>query len=161
MPYSVLFVCLGNICRSPLAEAAFKQEVHKRNLPIHVESAGIGPWHINQPPDPRAIRQASQHGIDIRHYKGRQINATDFLNFSHIIAMDKKNIAQLVKLAPKMHRSSIKLFMDYVPDHKQDEIPDPYYGDEKDFQKTWEQVSLGAFHLANYFEELILKNSVL
>lgn len=153
--HSVLFVCLGNICRSPMAEAAFNDEVRKRNLPVTVDSAGIGSWHINQPPDPRTITEVAKHHIDIRNYLGRQINQQDFQNFTHIIGMDQNNIRALKKIAPANSHQKIKLLMDYVPNHLGEEIADPYYGEQNAFSQTWEQVKLGCFHLANYFE---LKN---
>lgn len=151
--YSVLFVCLGNICRSPLAEAAFSIEVKKRKLPITVDSAGLGSWHINQPPDPRAIAEAAKHHIDIRNYRGRQISQDDFFRFTHIIGMDHQNIKALKQLSSIDMHPKIKLLMDYVSDHHHEEIIDPYYKDEHAFSQTWAQISLACFHLANYFEK--------
>ncbi|MDI2089930.1 low molecular weight protein-tyrosine-phosphatase [Commensalibacter oyaizuii] len=151
--FSVLFVCLGNICRSPMAEAAFIAEVEKRNLNINVDSAGIGPWHIDNPPDPRTIKEVAKHGIDIRHYLGRQIQPHDFQQFTHIIGMDHKNITALLKMAPSSAKDKICLLMDFVPGQQGTEIADPYYGNQDDFERTWKQVYQGVSHLAVYFEQ--------
>ena len=90
---AVLFVCLGNICRSPLAEAAFRREAARAGLTVRVDSAGTGDWHIGAPPDPRARAEALRHGIDISAYRGRQVEAEDFLRFDRIVAMDGNNLA--------------------------------------------------------------------
>lgn len=150
--FSVLFVCLGNICRSPMAEAAFIKEVETRALNIKVASAGLGSWHVNDPPDPRTIAEVATHGIDISHYLGRQVEEKDFFNFTHIIGMDHKNIMGLRKLLPAKASPKISLLMDFVPNSSTKEVADPYYGDHRDFQTTWQQVSLGVLYLADYFE---------
>ncbi|CAI3932222.1 low molecular weight protein-tyrosine-phosphatase [Commensalibacter papalotli (ex Botero et al. 2024)] len=151
--FSVLFVCLGNICRSPMAEAAFIAETHKRKLNILIDSAGLGGWHVNEPPDTRTIKEVARHNIDIRHYLGRQVQPDDFLNFTHIIGMDHKNISQLKKLSPPLSEHKISLLMDYTPNHKGQAVADPYYGDQSDFEVTWNQIYLGITCLADYFEK--------
>lgn len=151
--FSVLFICLGNICRSPMAEAAFISEVQKRKLNITVDSAGLGHWHINAPPDNRTIKEVARHGIDIRHYRGRQILPDDFINFTHIIGMDHKNISHLRKIAPQKYKDKISLLMDYTFNQKGQAVDDPYYGDQSDFETTWKQVSAGITCLADYFEK--------
>ncbi|CAI3931458.1 Protein-tyrosine-phosphatase (Wzb) (PDB:4D74) (PUBMED:26641313) [Commensalibacter communis] len=151
--FSVLFVCLGNICRSPMAEAAFINEIQKRQLHIKVDSAGLGSWHVNNPPDRRTIKEAAQHKIDITHYRGRQIQSEDFVDFTHIIGMDHKNIYHLKKIAPPECLHKISLLMDYSLTHKGQEIADPYHGDQLDFEVTWKQVELGIIGLADYFEK--------
>jgi protein-tyrosine phosphatase len=98
---SVLFVCLGNICRSPLAEAAMKAEAARLGLDWEIESAGTGGWHVGDPPDPRAQATALRHGVDISGYRGRQVKAEDFRHFSHIVALDTDNLANLKRLQPK------------------------------------------------------------
>ncbi|MDI2113408.1 low molecular weight protein-tyrosine-phosphatase [Commensalibacter nepenthis] len=151
--FSVLFVCLGNICRSPMAQAAFTSEIQKRHLHIKVDSAGLGSWHIDNPPDNRAIKETARHNIDINTYRGRQIQLEDFVSFTHIIGMDHRNIHQLKKIAPPECLHKISLLMDYSMTHKGQEIADPYYGDQLDFETTWNQVYLGVVGLADYFEK--------
>lgn len=136
-----------------MAEAIFNAEVKKRNLSISVDSAAIGSWHIHHPPDPRAITEALKHGLDISHYLGRQIVQKDFQDFTHILGMDHQNIDTLKKIAPSKNHDKIKLLMDYVPGPHPQEIEDPYYKDQHAFTKTWEQISLACFHLANSFEQ--------
>lgn len=138
-----------------MAEAAFNAEVNKRKLPIFVDSAGLGSWYINQPPDPRTIKEVAKHGIDIRNYRGRQIQPQDFSYFSHIIGMDHKNNHTLKELAPAPLKYKIKLLLDYVPKHKNQDIVDPYYQNEYVFSQIWFQISDACNHLAIYFEQLI------
>jgi protein-tyrosine phosphatase len=96
---SVLFVCLGNICRSPLAEAAFRKTAEQSGLDVHVDSAGTGDWHVGHPPDARAQAVALRNGIDISHYRGRQVGGSDFARFTHIIALDHSNLRDLKAMA--------------------------------------------------------------
>lgn len=150
-PYlSVLFVCLGNICRSPLAEAAFRAEAEKKGLKIRIDSAGTGSWHIGEPPDKRAQLIAKEHNQDISHYKGRQITEKDFSHFTHIIAMDHSNLNNLRKLQPKNSSAELALFLDFVEGRKGQAISDPYYGDMGAFKGTWEDVQEGAQNLVNH-----------
>ena len=150
---AVLFVCLGNICRSPLAEAAFRQEAKKRGWDIKIDSAGLGSWHVGDPPDVRAIREAKKQDIDITHYRGRKISTQDFTQFTHIVAMDNENLSRLRALSPQNSTAHIALLMDYVPNKAGQEIADPYYGNEKDFDRIWEQVHEGAIALADQLEK--------
>ena len=101
---SVLFVCLGNICRSPLAEAAFRKEAEDAGLDVEIDSAGTGHWHAGKPPDPRAQAIALANGIDISHYRARQLEAADFARFSHIFAMDYDNLAPSRRARPRARR---------------------------------------------------------
>jgi protein-tyrosine phosphatase len=140
----VLFVCLGNICRSPLAEAALRAEATQRGLDIEVDSAGTGDWHIGLPPDPRAIAEAKVHGIDITAYKARQVTAADFAAFDQIIALDPQNLRDLSLLAPAGSRAALSLLLDYIPGRAGEGVRDPYYGDAGDFAIAWSDVSAGA-----------------
>ncbi|MBT8431652.1 MAG: low molecular weight phosphotyrosine protein phosphatase, partial [Altererythrobacter sp.] len=97
---SVLFVCLGNICRSPLAEAAFRAAADDSGLAVHVDSVGTAGYHVGEPPDPRSIRTAASRGIDITQYRGRQIAESDFSEFTHIFAMDHENLRNIEARAP-------------------------------------------------------------
>ena len=144
---AVLFVCLGNICRSPLAEAAFRAEAAMAGLAVLADSAGTADYHVGEPPDPRAIRTAAQFGIDISGYRGRQAKPVDFDRFTHIFALDHANLAGLKRIAPKGHRARLSLLLDLVPVREGTAVADPYYGEESGFQVTWEEVSEAARNL--------------
>jgi protein-tyrosine phosphatase len=144
---SVLFVCLGNICRSPLAEAALRAEAERSGLDILIDSAGTGDWHIGSPPDPRAQAVAKRHEIDISGYRGRQVKAADFHRFDHIFALDTRNLADLRRIAPGDATARVVLLMDAVPGREGSGVNDPYYGDDAGFDETWDDVSQAATRL--------------
>ena len=112
---SVLFVCLGNICRSPLAEAALRAEAERLRLDLIVDSAGTGNWHVGHPPDPRAQAVARKYGIDISGYQGRQVTPADFRRFTHVIALDHDNLADLRRIQPADAVAELSLLLDHVP----------------------------------------------
>lgn len=141
---SVLFVCLGNICRSPLAEAALRAEAEKAGLDILVDSAGTGDWHIGSPPDPRAQAVARRHGIDISGYAGRQVTAEDFRRFTHVFALDAENLKNLRRIRPADGTAALRLLMDMVPGREGTGVVDPYFGDEAGFDLTWDDVTRAA-----------------
>lgn len=149
---SVLFVCLGNICRSPLAEAALRAEAVAAGLALTIDSAGTGGWHAGDPPDPRAIAEAARHGIDISGYRARQVRREDFRRFGHIYALDQQNLRDLKRIEPKgfMGRplagpsARLSLLMDLVPGREGTAVIDPYGGTEEDFATTWADVSAAA-----------------
>ena len=145
---SILFVCLGNICRSPLAEAAMKAEAARLGLEIEVESAGTGAWHIGDPPDHRAIATARRHGLDITAYRGRQVKAADFRQFTHVVALDRDNLAELRRLMPADATAELSLLLDHVPNREGQGVVDPYFGDDAGFETAWRDVSAGAAGLA-------------
>lgn len=146
---AILFVCLGNICRSPLAEAAMRAELAKVGIAATVDSAGTGDWHIGNPPDPRAIAEAARHGLDIGGYRARQVRAEDFMAFDHIVALDGRNLADLAAMAPAQARARLSLLLDHVPGRAGEDVVDPYYGDAADFAQAWADVSAGARALAS------------
>src|SRR6218665_3120924 len=111
---SILFVCLGNICRSPLAEAAFRDAAERAGLAVATDSAGTGDWHIGSPPDRRAVAEAARHGIDISGYRGRQVTPDDFHRFDHILALDLRNLADLGATAPADATARLSLLLDHV-----------------------------------------------
>ena len=150
---AVLFVCLGNICRSPLAEAAFRHEAMRIGLDVEVDSAGLGAWHIGQPPDRRAQAVARRHGIDISGYRGRQVASEDFLRFSHIVALDRQNLAALRAMRPKTGTANLSMLLDHVEGRRGQAVADPYYGDAADFETTWADVTSGAEALARRIAE--------
>lgn len=148
MTPSVLFVCLGNICRSPLAEAAFRSEAARIGLEVKIDSAGTGDWHIGHPPDRRAVAVAARNGVEIDHLRARQVRRADFFEFTHIVALDAQNLSDLRLLAPTGATAEISLLLDHVEGRKGEAVADPYYGDEAGFDITWADVVLGAEALA-------------
>jgi len=152
---SLLCVCLGNICRSPLAEAAFKEEAKRLGIKAFIDSAGTGSWHIGDPPDIRAQQTALKHGIDISSYKGRQIQDEDFLKFDYIFALDRENLRNLQAMRNTDTTAKIMLLMDCVPGKEGKAVPDPYYGTIRDFEQTWQAVREAAagFFAGNRFVE--------
>lgn len=132
----VLFVCLGNICRSPTAEGVFRKVVAERNLQhlFSIDSAGTSGWHINEPPDSRTVAAAATRGYDLSELKGREAIAEDFERFDYILAMDKSNLSNLEAIAPANHKAHLSLFLEFANNFKQQEVPDPYYGGAKGFE---------------------------
>ena len=148
MAVSVLFVCLGNICRSPLAEAALRREAEKLGAELEIDSAGTGDWHVGQPPDRRALAAARRNGIDISHLRARQVTAHDFHRFDHIVALDRQNLAALDRMRPDRARATLSLLLDHVEGREGEAVADPYYGESGQFDATWRDVALGAAALA-------------
>ena len=153
MRASILFVCLGNICRSPLAEAAMRREAARRGLDIGVDSAGTGDWHVGKPPDRRAEAIARLHGTDISGYRGRQVEAEDFLRFTHIVAMDADNLADLEAMRPSGATARLSLLLDHVGDRAGDSVADPYFGGDDGFAVTWADVTAGVEALLAKIEQ--------
>ena len=140
----LLFVCLGNICRSPLAEAAFRDAAERAGLVAEADSAGTGNWHIGDAPDPRARAEALCHGIDISAYQGRQVSPQDFHRFSHILALDAQNLSDLAAIGPLDGSAKLSLLLDHVPGLEGQSVADPYWGGAEDFAVTWAQVNQAA-----------------
>lgn len=141
---SVLFVCLGNICRSPLAEAAFRQALGEVGLELEVDSCGTGDWHIGHAPDHRAQAVAKTHGMDISRYRARQIEEADFSRYTYIVAMDGNNLAELKALRPSNTTAQISLLLDHVAGRRGEDVADPYYGNADGFEVPWADVNAGA-----------------
>jgi protein-tyrosine phosphatase len=141
-PIRVLFVCLGNICRSPAAEAAFLHLVAEagRDREFVVDSAGTGAWHVGERADARMRQAAVRRGIEIRSV-ARQVTPTDFEDFDWILAMDANNLATLHRMAPAARRARVRLFRDLDPDGRGRDVPDPYYGDINGFDEVLEIVT--------------------
>ena len=134
----VLFVCLGNICRSPAAEGCFLHLLAREGLQeaFHVDSAGTGHWHVGQPPDPRMLDAAARRGIPLPS-RARQIQLADLNRFDHILAMDQRNLAAVRQLASKAPtKARIELMTHYCRRHRGDEVPDPYYGGPDGFERV-------------------------
>lgn len=135
---AILFVCLGNICRSPLAEGVFRAVIRERGQAhlFHIESAAIGGWHVGAPPDSRSIAVARSFGLDISGQRAQQVAPETVARFDLVLGMDHANIDALRKLAPREARGRIHLFLDYALG-RAEEVPDPYYGTEEGFAAVY------------------------
>ena len=145
-PIRVLFVCMGNICRSPTAEGVFTHLVKARNLAhrIEIDSAGTGAWHAGEAPDQRAQAMAKRRGIDISQQRARAVNAKDFNYFDYICAMDLDNLRHLTHACPMDLRDRLHLFCDFATEYKGQDVPDPYYGGKKGFERVFTMVERAA-----------------
>ena len=134
---SVLFVCLGNICRSPTAQGVFESLAKKAGMTnVQADSCGTGGWHVGAAPDARATDAAAARGYAIAHLRARQLQAEDFVRFDYILAMDESNLHDVQVMSPPRCQSHIGLFMDFAPESAVAEVPDPYYGGEKGFDRV-------------------------
>jgi protein-tyrosine phosphatase len=133
----VLFVCAGNICRSPTAEAVFRVMATRAGIAdrLRIDSAGTQGHHVGQPPDSRAVRAAKARGFDMPRLRARQVTSEDFLRFHWIFAMDRANLRALIELRPPEYAGSLGLYLDLVPDLSARDVPDPYYGGAAGFER--------------------------
>ncbi len=138
----ILFVCLGNICRSPMAEGTFRHLVEEQGLDhlVEIDSAGTGAWHVGNPPDHRATATALPRGIDLSTQRARKVCHEDFEHYDHILAMDHENHANLMHMSPAEHRHKIRLFLSLASEEHEREVPDPYYGGEQGFEHALDLV---------------------
>ena len=144
----ILFVCLGNICRSPTAEAVLRHLASVQSLAgLEIDSAGTGNYHVGHAPDPRTITAARRRGLDMRGLRARQIERADFLNFDLILAMDRQNLIDCERLAPTPRRARLQLFLEFAPDCGYAEVPDPYEGDAADFERVLDLAEAGCRNL--------------
>ena len=155
MKTKVLFVCMGNICRSPTAEGSFRSIVSKQELSesFEIDSAGTHAYHIGNPPDSRSQKTSRMHGIDLSNQKARQVHESDFYYYDYIIAMDRDNIDILKSVCPIDSQSQIKLLLDYLPHVGFESVPDPYF--EGKFDEVFEMV----YAACNYFLESLVKKA--
>ena len=132
---STLFVCMGNICRSPTAEGFFRNHASQAGLTdsLMIDSAGTHGYHLGHPPDGRAVAEARKFNVDIAGLRARRVEASDFERFDHVIAMDHDNLRMLEQMAPKNARARLSLMMNFAGPDKPLEVPDPYYGSSADF----------------------------
>lgn len=144
-PIRVLFVCLGNICRSPTAHALFQSYINNEQYGdrIEVDSAGTGSWHVGHPPDERAQRIALDQGYDMSGLRSRTVSLDDFERFDYILGMDKENFKHLAMMKPKHYRGVLGLFLAEAGIHHTQEVPDPFYGDQQHFEQAIKLIEHG------------------
>ena len=142
----LLVVCLGNICRSPMAEGALQARLAASPLAgrVQVDSAGTGGWHAGEPPDRRAIACARGHGVDIAGQRARQLHAADFEVFDWILCADRANVRDVLRIAPAARRDRVALLLDWAGVKAEGEVPDPYTGGPEDFRQVWRLVDSAA-----------------
>ncbi len=138
----VLMVCLGNICRSPTAEAMLRHHVHAAGLAgrIEVDSAGTADYHVDSPPDRRAVAHGERRGLRMQHLRGRQVQRADFDRFDYVLAMDEDNLMNLKRIRPAGSRAQVALLMSFAPQAGAREVPDPYYGGADGFERVLDLV---------------------
>lgn len=134
----ILFCCMGNICRSPSAEAVARHLLRQRGLDavVAVASAGTHAFHVGASPDPRSAAAAKARGVDMGRIRARRVSEADFVVFDHVLAMDQDNLKSLEKICPPEHRNKLALLMRYASRHAVDEVPDPYYGGPAGFERV-------------------------
>ncbi len=150
----ILFVCLGNICRSPSAEGVLRHALLTKapHLQIEIDSAGTHDYHAGSAPDRRAIEAARRRGIDLSHLRARSVSAEDFAHYDLILAMDEQNLSELQQRAPAALRGRIRLVMDYAPAAMSRNVPDPYYGGAAGFEEVLDLLEEAA---AGVLQELL------
>jgi protein-tyrosine phosphatase len=143
---AVLFVCMGNICRSPTAHGVFESLVKSNGLSdvIQVDSAGTHAYHVGEPPDTRSQQTAIAHGVDLSYQRARRAEREDFQRFDYVLAMDRDNYRNLKAICPKNLEQRLHLFMDFAKEMNEQEVPDPYYGGKGGFERVYNMVQAAA-----------------
>jgi protein-tyrosine phosphatase len=151
----ILFVCLGNICRSPTAEAVFRAVAAREapELAVEVDSAGTAGYHIGEPPDIRMRKAASRRGYDMSPLRARIVEPHDFEHFDLILAMDRENLTTLQNRAPAHSRERVRLFLEFAPDATVTEVPDPYYGGPNGFEEVLDLVEAATQGLLQHLRQ--------
>jgi len=154
-PIRVLFVCMGNICRSPTAEGVFRHAVVSAGLKQNIlaDSAGTHDYHLGQPPDRRAQLAAARRGYNLADLRARQVTGQDFVEFDYILAMDLDNLSELRRLAPAEYHGKLCLFMDYGSARRGEEVPDPYYGEAQGFEVVLDMAEDAAAGLLQHIKK--------
>lgn len=142
----ILFVCMGNICRSPTAQGVFQRLIEQTGLfqEIKIDSAGTHAYHVGNPPDPRAQAVALRRGIDLSALRARRVTRSDFEKFDYILAMDQDNLSALRMICPPEHGYKLRLFLDFAPELKMGDVPDPYYGGATGFEQVLDLVEIAS-----------------
>ncbi|MEM8686808.1 MAG: low molecular weight protein-tyrosine-phosphatase [Pseudomonadota bacterium] len=151
-PMHILFVCLGNICRSPMAEGLFRHVAETQGLNVVVDSAGCGAWHEGEAPDERGQATLRSRGIDISDQKARQVEAVDFETFDLVIAMDNRNHDHLTRLAGPARAGKVKMFLEFAASAGETEVPDPYYGGRDGFEHVFALLQQASEGLADHIQ---------
>ncbi|MCZ6516629.1 MAG: low molecular weight phosphotyrosine protein phosphatase [Gammaproteobacteria bacterium] len=153
----VLFVCMGNICRSPTAHGVFRKmlQEHSPDLPIELDSAGTGDWHVGQPPDSRATEAASRRGVDISDLRARTVCDEDFALYDYILAMDDLNLVTLQDRSPGKYHAKIRLLMEFAEQPSNRNVPDPYYGGPAGFEQVLDLLENAGRGLLRELEHLL------
>jgi protein-tyrosine phosphatase len=156
-PLKVLFVCTGNICRSPTAEGVFRSLVEKTGLGNRIasDSAGTGDYHLGEAPDPRSQSAALKRGYDLSPLCARQVSRRDFSEFDYVLAMDESHLRQLKHLCPPEHAGKVKLFMEFAGEGAGREVPDPYYGGAQGFERVLDMVEQASRGLLDHLRREI------
>ncbi len=151
----VLFVCMGNICRSPTAEGVFRRLVTEAGLEaiIEIDSAGTHAYHIGDPPDPRAQEAARRRGIDLSDLQGRAAIREDFLRFDYILAMDRDNMENLLEICPAGQQHRMRLFLEFAPQRPEREVPDPYFGGDAGFDRVLDMIEEASRGLLDHIKQ--------
>jgi len=149
MRHKVLFVCTGNICRSPTAEGVARGLAAKHGVDhlFEFDSAGTHGYHVGDPPDPRTIAAAARRGYDLTPLRARRVTEFDFIRFDRLLAMDREHLESLRRSCPTLHRDKLGMFLDFSQRFEADEVPDPYYGDAKGFEHVLDLVEDAALSL--------------
>lgn len=154
-PVSVLFVCMGNICRSPTAHAVFRDLVRKEGLEhaIEVDSAGTHAYHVGELPDRRSMQVAKDRGIEMADLRARKVDFGDLYEYDYVLAMDEANLANLLEMALPEHKEKIRLFMGFAPERPEKEVPDPYYGGPEGFDQVFDMVTAASEGLLSHIKK--------
>jgi len=141
-PVRVLFVCMGNICRSPTAQGIFRKLLQREGLVgmVETDSAGTHGYHLGQPPDPRAQQTALRRGVDVSDLRARLVEPEDFSRFEYVLVMDQDNYHNVARICPAGEEHKLFLFMDYAPEFRTREVPDPYYGGSSGFDRVFDML---------------------
>lgn len=138
----VLFVCMGNICRSPTAHGVFENMIKNAGMigDVEVDSAGTHAYHVGEPPDKRSAQCAKKRGFDLSYIRARRVEVSDFDYFDYVLAMDADNLSILESMSPTQHKDKVRLFLDFAKDQSESEVPDPYYGGPNGFDHVFDLV---------------------
>lgn len=157
-PVSVLFVCTGNICRSPTAEGLFRAYARRAGVEssFTIDSAGTGGWHQGDAPDPRSVMTAMKRGVDISGLRARQLLVNDYADFDFMIAMDRTHLAHMQRQCPAGAPASISLLLSHIEHGRHVDVPDPYYGGQSDFDLTYDLIESGVVALLSVLNDRVV-----